>query len=113
MGFIFLGPRPLCVKSCCVFDLGLMMFEAHNKFCLTSAKGCVSAVCANTRLNLRPVGEHFILGKDDQLLLCKVQSKSSFCAVQVVVSQKGVALLYRLYLDWEENFRFDAIAPEG
>ena len=61
------------------------------------------------QLPLPPV----FLGKDDQLLLCKVQSKSSFCAVQVVVSQKGVALFCRLHLDWEEMFRFDAVAPEG
>ena len=61
------------------------------------------------QLHLPPV----FLGKDDQLLLCKVQSKSSFCAVQVVASQKGVAFFYQLYLDWEEIFRIDGAAPEG
>ena len=49
-------------------------------------------------------------GKHDQLLFCKVQSKNSFCDVQVVVSHERVAFLYRLYLDWEENLSWGTMS---
>ena len=70
--------------------------------------------CQSKRDWAEQLSPSVLFGKNYQLLFCKVQSKSSFCTVQVVVaSQNGVAFLYLLYLDGEESFRFDGIALEG